>query len=511
MTPKIRIHRLRLLVVDDDETDRLAVRRCLQQSGLSAAIDEAGSAAETLELIGKTAYDCILLDYYLPDMPGLSLFESLRAAAPDIPVVMFTGRGDEDVAVELMKAGAADYLPKASMTPERLAAGLRHATELARATKARKQAEDELRAQESRFRTLANAIPQLAWMTDASGACYWFNQQLFDYTGATFEEMEGWGWRKIHHPDHVERVTETVRRSCDTGEPWEGTYPLRGKDGTYRWFLSRALPIRGVDGDIVGWVGTNTDITDQQSIATEREQLLTLEQEARSKAEHATQARDELLAIVAHDLRNPLHVIMSAAARIAPSLPDGKANQYIQFIQSASRDMNRLIDDLLDVSRIEAGSFAVQRKPVDLGAVLREARELFDLKAREGKITFDCDIDAVAGPVNVDRDRLFQVASNLLGNAFKFTPEGGRVSLRADKREGNVEIVVQDSGEGIPPAELPHIFNRFWQGDRASRPGAGLGLAICKGIVEAHNGCIRVESTVGAGTTVHVTIPCAET
>ena len=143
-------YRLRILIVDDDETDRLAVRRCLHNSGMSVAVDEAGSAAEALKLIGSSAYDCVLLDYYLPDVSELSLFERLRAAAPDLPVVMFTGRGDEDIAVKLMKAGAADYLPKASITPERLAAGLRHAVELTRATAARKQAEHELRAEESR-------------------------------------------------------------------------------------------------------------------------------------------------------------------------------------------------------------------------------------------------------------------------------------------------------------------------------------------------------------------------
>src|SRR4029077_7734602 len=175
-------YRLRILIVDDDETDRLAVRRCLHNSGMSVAVDEAGSAAEALKLIGSSAYDCVLLDYYLPDMPGLSLFERLRGGFPDLPVVMFTGRGDEDIAVELMKAGAADYLPKASITPERLAAGLRHAIELTRANAARKQAEHELRAQESQFRTLANAIPQFAWMADDSGARHWFNQRWLDYT-----------------------------------------------------------------------------------------------------------------------------------------------------------------------------------------------------------------------------------------------------------------------------------------------------------------------------------------
>jgi PAS domain S-box-containing protein len=503
-------YRLRILIVDDDETDRLAVRRCLHNSGMSVAVDEAGSAAEALKLIGSSAYDCVLLDYYLPDVPELSLFERLRAAAPDLPVVMFTGRGDEDIAVKLMKAGAADYLPKASITPERLAAGLRHAVELTRATAARKQAEHELRAEESRFRTLANAIPQFAWMADDSGARHWFNQRWLDYTGIPLEELKGWGWRQVHHPDHVDRVTQLIRQCCATGEPWEDTFPLRGKDGTYRWFLSRALPIRGTDGEIVGWLGTNTDVTDQKNAEAERERLLMLEHEARSRAEDATKARDALLAIVAHDLRNPLHIIMSAAAKIPPSPPDEKGRNYVEFIQRSAREMNRLVGDLLDVSNMESGNFAVQRAPVDLRAVLEEARDSFGMSARERNIALDCDIDAEVRSVSADRDRLLQIIGNLLGNAFKYTPEGGRVSLRACEREGYAEIIIRDSGPGIAPENLPHIFDRFWRGDRATRAGAGLGLAICKGIVEAHDGLIWVESTVGVGTTFHVRIPCAE-
>jgi PAS domain S-box-containing protein len=511
LAPQNGTYRLRILVVDDDEADRLAVRRCLHQSGLSVAIEEARTGAEALKLIAHSDYDCVFLDYYLPDVAGLSLLESLQAAAPELPVVIFTGRGDEDIAVQLMKAGAADYLPKASMTPERLAAGLRHAMELARATAARKQAENELRAEESRFRTLANAIPQFAWMADASGARYWFNQRWLDYTGIPLEELTGWDWRQVHHPDHVDRVIQLIRESCATGEPWEDTFPLRGKDGTYRWFLSRALAIRGTDGDIVGWLGTNTDVTDQKNAEVERERLLLLEHEARSRAEHATKARDGLLAIVAHDLRNPLHIIMSAAAKIPPSPPDKKGRNYIEFIQRSAREMDRLVCDLLDVSNMESGKFAVRRTPVDLRAILVEARERFSLSAQERNIALDYDIDAVVRSVSADCDRLLQVIGNLLGNAFKFTPEGGRVSLRACEREGHAEIIIRDSGPGIATENLPHIFDRFWRSDHASRASAGLGLAICKGIVEAHNGRIWVESTVGGGTSFHVSIPWAET
>src|SRR5690606_36702858 len=174
---------VRLLVVDDGELDRLAVRRCIQQSGIGARADEAQSAEEALACLAGAVYDCVLLDYYIPGEDSLALLRQIREAAPGTPVIVFTGRGDEDIAVELMKAGVADYLPKGSLAPERLAAGVRHALEVTRAARAREHAEAELRAEEARFRTLANAIPQLAWMADAEGQRYWGNQRWYDYTG----------------------------------------------------------------------------------------------------------------------------------------------------------------------------------------------------------------------------------------------------------------------------------------------------------------------------------------
>ena len=500
---------LRILVVDDDELDRLTVRRCLLQSGMAATIDEAASAAEAIDRVRPDSYDCVLLDYYMPGGDTLSLLRRFHAAAADVPVIIFTGRGDEEVAVELMKAGAVDYLPKASLTPERLATSCRYALEMSRAAAARRNAEEELRAQEARFRSLANAIPQLAWMTDGEGEVYWFNQRWYDYTGTTFEEPHASGWDRVH-PDHLHHVAERFRRSFKTGESWEDTFPLRAADGQYRWFLSRALPMRGEDGTITGWFGTNTDITEQKHGEFERERLLALEQTARTDAERATRARDEVLAIVAHDLRNPMHTIMAAASMLALAADDDKRLRHVGIIQRSIQEMERLISDLLDVARIESGTLPIRHEPVELQALVDEALELFESQAVARKIPLHCHIEQDVQPIRADRDRLIQVLSNLVGNALKFTSGGDGVSVRASRLAGGVQISVKDSGTGIPPADLPHVFDRFWQASRESRAGAGLGLAICKGIVEAHGGRIWAESAVGRGTTVHFTVPHQE-
>src|SRR5436190_8752688 len=135
------------------------------------------------------------------------------------------------------------------------------------ATDVRKQAaRAESETREQQFRTLANSIPQLAWMANQVGYIFWYNDRWYDYTGTTLEEMEGWGWRKVHHPDEVERVVERIKVAFATGEPWEDTFPLRSKNGEYRWFLSRALPITDEEGRVVRWFGTNTDITEQREL-----------------------------------------------------------------------------------------------------------------------------------------------------------------------------------------------------------------------------------------------------
>jgi PAS domain S-box-containing protein len=507
---------LRVLVVDDDQLDRQAVRRCLLQAGIAATIDEASSEAEVVDRVKPGAYNCVLLDYYLPGVDSVALLKRLRTMASDIPIVIFTGRGDEEIAVEAMKSGAVDYLPKASLTPERLAATCRYALEMARRESARQAIEQSLREREAEFRTLANVIPQMAWMADAEGRRFWYNQRWYEFTGLRPEDSLGLGWRLVHHPDHRARVCDGQAAAFARGEAWEDTFPLRRKDGLYRWFLARAVPFHAVDGSAVRWFGTHTDISDrmeaERALAASEERLrraLALEQEVRQDAERATRARDEVLAIVAHDVRNPLQAIVGAASILGLNAEDDKHRRHLGIIQRSAREIERLIADLLDVARIEAGTLPIQREPLDLYTLITAALEQFESQAQARHIRLRCDISGPLPPVSADRSRLLQVLSNLLANSMRFTPEGGSLSVRAELLDNAVQVSVKDSGAGIPGEHLPHIFDRFWQANRQSRAGAGLGLAICKGIVEAHGGRIRAASTVNRGTTIHFTVPRA--
>ncbi|AKJ05997.1 Sensory box histidine kinase [Archangium gephyra] len=228
-------------------------------------------------------------------------------------------------------------------------------------------------------------------------------------------------------------------------------------------------------------------------------------------ARHATRARDDVLGIVAHDLRSPLNSIVlstqSLQRRLRARSGEGGEAEVLAVIVSAAGRMSRLIEDLLDVARMEAGPLSISPSPQPTEPLLHAALEAVRLQAQAGQVHLGLEVPGALPPVLADRDRLLQVFSNLLGNALKFTPPGGQVSVGARVGEGQLCFFVRDTGPGIPPETLPHVFERFWQGDRKDRRGAGLGLSIARGLVEAHGGRIWVESELGRGSTFFFTVP----
>jgi PAS domain S-box-containing protein len=506
---------LRVLIVDDDELDRSAIHRCLVQSGVAVSVDEAETAADAHAVIRPGAFDCVILDYYMPGVDNLALLQSIREIASDMPVIIITGRGDEQIAVDFMKAGALDYLVKASMTPERLGATCRHAVQMARYAAAQRDVTRRLREREAEFRALANSIPQMAWIADGDGRRYWYNDRWYEFTGMRSDQSLGLGWRLALHPDYRGRVYDVQASASAGSEPWEYTVPMRRKDGTYRWFLVRAMPFRSGDGKATRWFGTDTDVTErldtERTLSENAAQLraaLALEQSARGEAERATRARDDVLAIVAHDLRNPIHTIaLCTEALLGQTAESHDRRRSIGVIKRCAKTMERLIADLLDVARIEAGTLSVRREPVELQALITDTLEQFEGEGLARQVAIRSEIQAGLPVVVGDRERLMQVLSNLLGNALKFTPEGRKITVQAMMAGVAVRISVEDAGSGIAEADLPHIFDRYWQASRQGSAGAGLGLAICQGIVEAHGGRIWATSTLGRGTTVSFTLP----
>lgn len=234
---------------------------------------------------------------------------------------------------------------------------------------------------------------------------------------------------------------------------------------------------------------------------------------ARVAAEEAARSREEILAIVSHDLRNPLNAALMSAALLLELLPDGERTMertQLQIIKRSTERMTRLIQDLLDVARIEAGHLSVEAHPIEVNALLREAVEVHLPVADVEGIRLEARVSGRGERILADHERLVQVLSNLVGNALKFTGKGGSILVTAEALEGEVRISVADSGPGIPAESLPHLFTPFWQARKADRRGAGLGLPIAAGIVEAHGGAIWAESEVGKGSTFSFTVPLAD-
>jgi signal transduction histidine kinase len=239
----------------------------------------------------------------------------------------------------------------------------------------------------------------------------------------------------------------------------------------------------------------------------DRQRSLDAERRARAQAEAAVRQHDEVLAIVAHDLRSSLNRISLSASFLRESLGPDADPQPWELMQRGVKDMDRLIQDLLDVSRMEAGGLQLDRSQLPLAPLLAEVEEQFRELARSRGVDLACHADPAIPQVLADRRRLVQALSNLIDNALRLTPAGGTVTVEALPAPGYVEFVVRDTGPGIPAEHLPHLFDRFWQGARARRGGAGLGLAIVKGIVEAHGGHIFAESRPGEGAVFRFWIP----
>jgi PAS domain S-box-containing protein len=369
------------------------------------------------------------------------------------------------------------------------------------------QAREAIAESEERFRTLADNMSQFAWMADATGWISWYNRRWFEYTGATLAEMQGWGWEKVHHPDHVDRVVQKWRRAHETGEPWEDTFPLRGQDGRYRWFLSRALPIRDADGQVIRWFGTNTDVTDQ----------LAAEASLRDKQEQLVQAAKlasigELASGMAHELNNPLNNIGLFVGNVLHQLEEGQIDppRMRYNLQTTLQQVNKAAAIITHL-RTFARSAATHPEPVVLHRVIQSAVSLVEAQLCLQNVQLTLDPGLGNFVVLGNAIQLEQVFINLLTNARD------AIAATADKRitisnyihGAHIDVAVSDTGSGISSEHHARVFDPFFTTKEIGK-GTGLGLSISYGIIKDHGGTITVESKAGKGTTFVVRLPIAE-
>ena len=498
-----------ILMVDDQPGKLLSYEAIL--GPLHEKLVKANSGREALDHLLKTDIAVVLMDVSMPDIDGFQLADMIREHPrfQKTAIIFISAVHLSDVdRLKAYERGAVDYI-SVPVVPELLRAKVSVFAELYRKTQQlerlnreleRRVAErtEELRESESQFRSLANSIPQLAWMANPDASVFWYNQRWYDYTGTTLDEMKGWGWKRLHHPDHVEAVARKFQNSLAAGEPWEDTFPLRGKDGNYRWFLSRALPIHDVNGKVVRWFGTNTDIT-------ERKQT----EEALVKSERLA-AMGRLAGIIAHEINNPLEAISNAfyLLRDHPSLDD-EARYYSKLAE----------DELARVAHITKQTLSFYRESqqaiaVSLADVLDNVIELQSRNLHMSSVALQKRFQT-QGKIQGYPVELKQVFLNIIGNAVQAMPNGGRlrIALReSSSRSGRrgVRVSVCDTGVGISREHAKRLFEPFFSTKEAK--GTGLGLWISKGIIQKYEGTIRFRSIELAGrkaTCFSVFIPTA--
>jgi PAS domain S-box-containing protein len=507
-----------ILLVDDHAASLEALEAIL--APLGHRILRATSGEQALALVSREELGLIILDVHMPVMDGFALAAQIKARPRSrrLPII-FTTAADVDAA-EMARAyaqGAVDFITqpcdprvlrsKAAVFIEWHLQSEEHKRQMATIRRRDRQRYEEQTAH--RVQHLTDLMPLCVWAANRDGRITYTNTAWSEYTGLDAKAANDRGHLEVIHPDDRERVHAAWTEAVHTGEPLVVEYRLRRvADGAYRWHLGRAVPERGVRGAIVGWIATATDIDDQKDAETRAEN-------ARAEAELASRMKDEFLATVSHELRTPLNAIYGWTRMVRSGELDRRhAEKAMQTIERNTRAQIKLVEDLLDVSRIVAGKLTLELRAVAPSDIVRSAVDAMMPTAAGKGVELVAVIDPTPCRISADPNRLQQVVWNLVANAIKFTPPGGRIEVVVGSVEGCVEIEVNDSGAGIAPEFLPHVFDAFRQADGSStrlHGGLGLGLAIVKHIVELHHGSVDVSSEgSGRGARFVVKLPLGE-
>lgn len=523
--------RPRILNVDDDEIGRFTVTQMLLAAGFE--VDEASTGAEAL-LKAESLPDLILLDVRMPDIDGFEVCRRIKAnpKTAGITVVHLSAtRVDSQAITHGLNWGADGYLTEPITQGELIATV---------------NAYLRIRQAETSQRFLAEASGTLASVLDVDELL----AKLASIAATFFEALcsvdvasDGGALRTMARAaagrTDLENAAALERDFSETQEPGvvhvaRTGRPVIGVTVTERAKLARALavvddpalepllPGTFLSAPLVArtrnlgviTVATRTshrqytprDLTLLEELAG-RSALLLDNARLYEQAQKAVATRENMLAIVSHDLKDPLNSLVMGCEMLHSTTTDPPARRRIEIMRRSAQRMDRLIHDLLDLASLDRGSFSVNRLPCAVDALVDDVFETFAALAVEKSIQLTRDVQPGIPHLPCDRERVHQVLSNLISNALKFTPKTGRVEVTVREKAGQIAFTISDSGPGIAAEQLPFVFDRFWQANRNARVGTGLGLSIAKGIVDAHGGTISVQSITGNGSTFEFMLP----
>ncbi|WP_437580964.1 ATP-binding protein [Sorangium sp. So ce887] len=486
-----------VLLVEDNPDMRGYLRHILATRWTVEAVENGEMA---LSAAREKVPDLVLTDVMMPGLDGFGLLAALRADPRTrlVPVVLISARSGEASRVHGAEAGADDYLVKPFSVRELLA---RVGGRIEIAKLRRQVAEDveRLRESEQRFRSLADAAPMMIWMSGPSGGCEYVNKTWLRFTGHTLEAAQGDGWLDAVHAEDRPLFVSAYSAALGAREPFTLECRMVRGDGESRWVVTQGAPRFYATGAFQGFVGSSLDITERKRV-----------EDALADADRR---KDEFLAMLAHELRNPMAPICVAVELIRLRSCGGPPDRHIEVIARQTKTLMRLVDDLLDVSRITRRKIELRKERIDIGAAVSRALESTraQIEARRHQIRLALPASAIH--VIADAVRVEQILVNLLTNACKYTDIGGHIGVTVERRGDQVELRVRDDGIGIAKEILPQVFTLFHQAERSfdrAPGGLGIGLTIVRDLVALHGGSIEATSPgLGQGSEFVVRLPVA--
>ena len=485
---------IKVLVIDDEKAIRDGCHRVLTGKGYEVITAENGQIA--LDILDREPLDIILLDLKMPVIGGEQVLETTRKEYPDIPVIIITGHGTVDTAVVCMKNGAYDFITKPFQIDQFLLTITRAAEKRRLGQKARQFQEENIRnlydlnLEKSRLKTIIKQMANGVMVTNRNLEVVLHNPALMRLMEIP-EEIESPA--PIGKIIHKESLIDTLKQILSGELPEEESVSQEINVGAN---VLRAIsaPALGPNKAVAGTVTVLEDITAFKQL---------------------DEMKSDFVNMVAHELRSPLVSIRQLNSVLLEGLAgplDEKQQDFVRRGMNKIDSLLELINDLLDVAKIEAGKYVQHQVPTDIGQIIEETVALMEPRAKEQGITLTHSYQNLK-PVQADPKNIEEIFNNLVSNAIDYSPEGGRVTITARGLAEYMEIKVEDTGVGIPPEELPKIFDKFY---RVKHPktrqviGTGLGLAIVRGVIEAHHGTIDVESIPDKGTTFRILLPVIE-
>jgi len=487
--------KIRILFVDDEERLRDTCSRLLTGRGYDVTTAENGKVA--LEILANVSLDLILLDLKMPVVSGEDTLEIINTKYPNIPVIIITGHGSMDIAVACMKKGAYDFIVK-PFEVDQLLLAIERAEDKKKLEQKAKQTQDELirtlfdfNTEKKRLKTIINCLANGVMVTNR-------NLEVILHNPALMRLLEI--SERIENPFPVTKIItddsliETLKKIVSEGFPENEliSQEIRAGKRVLRAISAPALgPSRNVFWSVAGTVTVFEDITALKQL---------------------DQMKTDFVNMVAHELRSPLVAIKQQNNVLLEGLCGPLGDKQHEFVSRGSNKIDsllELINDLLDVAKIEAGKYVQRRVPTDIDQIIEDTVALMESRAKKKGIALSFSLKDLK-PVQADPKNIEEIFNNLISNAINYSPEGGNVTISAQGLGEYMEIKVEDTGVGISPEELPKIFDKFY---RVKHPktrqvtGTGLGLAIVKGIVDAHQGTIDVESVVDKGTIFKILLP----